>query len=234
MAIIKFPSRWTWSYTKVPTDSEIRDSPDPQDECSKNDFDTLNEPSEQSMIRANQSLSTVVLGIIVTSGLALVIFVSVLASKKAHQNTVAQESTLLCGNSSAEALSLGCTWDQLTWAWLPPNCPHYANDEFVQAGNWKFYTDPLGKQEAVGAAWTEGLDNKVALWGQRGEHLTHCIYMFLSLGQIIRDGTSYHQKLTSYEHVDLCSEILLEALRQDPNWDKVETSTGKVSYNEHC
>ena len=135
MAIMKFPIRWTWSYTKVPTGSEIRDGSDPQDQCAKDDFDTLNQPPKQRIIRANRSLSAVVLGIIVTSGLAFVIFVSILAFKKAQQNKVAQESTLLCGNSSAEALSLACIWDQLTWAWLPPNCPHYANDEFVRAGN---------------------------------------------------------------------------------------------------
>ncbi|KAF2636766.1 hypothetical protein P280DRAFT_384334, partial [Massarina eburnea CBS 473.64] len=139
-----------------------------------------------------------------------------------------------CGNSSAEALALGCSWDQLTWSWYPPNCPHYANDDFMAAEQWRFYLDPEGKKEATGEDWVKGLDNNLDLFGERREHLTHCVYMFLSIGQILRDKTPYSTKLGEYEHVEHCAQIMLDALRQDKHWNHMETSTGMVSYEQSC
>ncbi|KAG4438528.1 hypothetical protein IFR05_006002 [Cadophora sp. M221] len=95
-----------------------------------------------------------------------------------------------CGNLSTEAQSLGCSFDQLMWAWYPPQCPHYANDEFVKAepdAPWRYYDD-LYHGKAIFAesdGWAQVLDSGVQLWGERREHLTHCVYMFLSAGQII-------------------------------------------------
>lgn len=231
---MKIPFRWAWSYEQISADNQAHDSLESHDQDTKVDFDSLAQHPERSTTRLSKSASVLVLSIILASALVLVVLVSLVASRKAHQNTLAHKGTRHCGNSSAEAVSLGCTWDQLSWSWLPPGCPHYANEEFMRAEDWKYYTDPLGKQEAIGALWTHALDNHVELYGERREHLTHCVYMFLSLGQIIRDGTPYHQRISSYEHVHHCSGILLEALRQDPNWHNMETSTGRVSYEEHC
>ncbi|EGP86380.1 uncharacterized protein MYCGRDRAFT_44190 [Zymoseptoria tritici IPO323] len=139
-----------------------------------------------------------------------------------------------CGNSSAQALKAGCTFDQLLWAWLPPDCPEYANQEFMKAGDWRYYLDPLGKQRATGASWTAAMDNEINLWGEKGEHLSHCVFMFLSLGRIVHDGTAYPPRLVSNEHLDHCAEYLLEALRKGDDWQTMENSVGKVSYEEYC
>lgn len=80
-----------------------------------------------------------------------------------------------CGSSAAEARASGCTWDQLTWAWYPPNCLHYANEEFLAYHDWKFWVDPFGTQDVVGENWTLALDNKKQIWTQRGERLSHCV-----------------------------------------------------------
>lgn len=142
-----------------------------------------------------------------------------------------------CGNSSAEAVLRGCSFDQLTWSWYPSHCPHYANDQFLNAepgSPWIYYSDPYNKTQASGEDWAEAIDNKRQIWGQRREHLTHCVYMLLSLGQIIRDGTPYVPMLVSYEHLDHCSKVLLEALRQGESWHDVETRVPKIAYDQNC
>jgi len=140
----------------------------------------------------------------------------------------------LCGKSSAEAISLGCTFDQMTWSWYPPHCPHYANDEFIAVEDWRFYENWNSTEAVTGEKWTQALDNELDLWGERREHLTHCVYMFLSVGQILRDETAYSTKLSEYEHLAHCSEVVLESMRKDPDWYKIETFVGKVSYGQSC
>jgi len=144
-----------------------------------------------------------------------------------------------CGNSSVEALALGCEFDQLTWAWYPAGCPHYANDEFVNAEPerpWKYY-DSLHHGNALYSTdenWFDVLDSGIQLWGERREHLTHCVFLFLSVGQILRDGTPYTSKLGDYEHLDHCRYILLDALRLDEHWMYIETAVPGASFVETC
>ncbi|KAK1991310.1 hypothetical protein LX36DRAFT_590781, partial [Colletotrichum falcatum] len=51
--------------------------------------------------------------------------------------------------------------------------------------------------------------------GERREHLTHCVYIFLSLGQIIRDSTLYPPQLVAYRHLKHCANIILKSIRRD-------------------
>ncbi|KAF4556690.1 Hypothetical protein D9617_1g085690 [Elsinoe fawcettii] len=138
-----------------------------------------------------------------------------------------------CGNTSADAISAGCTWDQLTWAWYPPQCPHYANEEFVAADDWKFFSDPWGT-EANASMWEQGLNNQVQLFSRHGEHLTHCVYLLLSMGQVVRDGTPTTPKLRNYEHLEHCVEMLMPVVRADANYSVINTKTPAVSYQEYC
>ena len=149
----------------------------------------------------------------------------------------ASQAVGLCGNSSIEALARGCSFDQLMWAWYPKHCPHYANAEYLHAEPdepWRFYIDPYEKKVASEEEWLDALDNKVPVYGERREHLTHCVFMYLSLGQIIRDGTRYTPRQVDYEHLEHCAGILLEALRNDTNWYQVQTKAPAVLYDQDC
>lgn len=75
------------------------------------------------------------------SGLVLTIFGAIFLSR-IHHLSEPLPNTSICGKTAAEARSAGCTWDQLMWAWYPPNCPHYTNDAFLSADNWTFFSDP--------------------------------------------------------------------------------------------
>jgi hypothetical protein len=144
-----------------------------------------------------------------------------------------------CGNSSAEAVSLGCTFDQLMWAWYPHHCSHYANDEFVKAEPelpWRYY-DNLYNGSIVHPEddnWLEILDSGVQLWSERREHLTHCIYMFLSAGRIARGGTRHVPKILSEDHFEHCAAVLLDALRQDSKWYEIETKVPSPAFDQSC
>lgn len=143
-------------------------------------------------------------------------------------------SPVSCGNSSAEAISRGCSFDQLTWSWYPPHCPHYANEEFTRAEAWTFFLDNQGEQEATGDWWRKAMDNEVRLWGQRREHLTHCVYLMLSVAQVVRDKTPAATKMLEYKHLQHCADFMLEALRQDKDWDRIDTRVPYVDYDIEC
>lgn len=230
MHFLKSISRWRSSYDRIEAHGKEND------DAQFKDSENLAECQVEGCERLRRQLP--VLKFLSYLGIALcgLCVISIIAIQKQRGESRQSNQSVLkpCGNSSAEALSLGCSWDQLTWSWLPPSCPHYANDEFMKAEQWVYYTDRHGQEAAVGENWARALDNEIPLWGERREHLTHCVYVFLSLGQIIRDGTPYHSRLVQYGHLSHCSHILLEALRLDPTWHDLETSTGRVSFDEHC
>ena len=72
------------------------------------------------------------------------------------------------------------------------------------------------------------------VYGERREHVTHCIYNFLSLGQIVRDGTRYTSKLVGYKHVHHCAMLVLDIVRKEKEWNDVQTLVGTVSYDQSC
>ncbi|KAF4632091.1 hypothetical protein G7Y89_g6026 [Cudoniella acicularis] len=175
--------------------------------------------------------------IISICGVAILLALSLYQFKSSNAENLSQSHGNTCGNSSSEALSLGCSFDQLMWAWYPKQCPHYANDQYLVAepeNPWKFYINPYTKEVASDDDWTRMLNNEVQLYGERREHLTHCVFMYLSVGQIIRDGGRYTPKQVDYEHLHHCSKILLEALRKDDTWFGIETGTPRVAYDQTC
>lgn len=152
---------------------------------------------------------------------------------KTHHREPSPPAQNLCGDTAAEARAVGCTWDQLMWAWYPPNCPHYANDDFIAADDWNFFSDPWGT-EATEAEWEAGLNNERTLFSRHGEHLTHCLYFFLSVGQVVRDGTPATPKLRNYDHLHHCVKMLLPVVRAHGNYSLINTKTPAVSYEEYC
>jgi hypothetical protein len=147
-------------------------------------------------------------------------------------------NTHLCGNSTVEALALGCTFDQLMWSWYPPGCPHYANDEFMNAepeNPWVYYVDPVKKIPLPEENWTKALDGEIPLWGEKREHSTHCVYMFLSLAQILQDRNArYVPRLVDYVHLEHCAGLILGELRKDPHRFEPGTVVPKVYFDQTC
>lgn len=205
----------------------------------------LSEPAdpEASVVFACQhgrnfpSSRSIITFMVTTSlGIAIIIVVSLYSLSRAPVRQLASEALpgRVCGNSSAEARSLGCTFDQLTWAWLSPSCPRYASDKFLAADDFKYYSDPYNKVVVNDEEWELALNNQLPLYTERREHLSHCVYTFLSLAQIIRDGTQTHPKLSSYHHIEHCAMVVMESLKRDRDWYTLDADMGVVSYDEGC
>ncbi|PTB49542.1 hypothetical protein M431DRAFT_534679 [Trichoderma harzianum CBS 226.95] len=142
----------------------------------------------------------------------------------------------VCGNTEAEAIALGCRFDLMTWAWLSSSCPRYASDEFITADSepWRYYMDVQGFLEVRGDNWTSALNNQVPIYVERREHITHCLYTFLSMAQAIRDGTQTFPRLSGYGHIRHCVMIVLDSAKFDPAWKNIDTDIGIASYDEGC
>ncbi|KAL8871605.1 MAG: hypothetical protein Q9174_002595, partial [Haloplaca sp. 1 TL-2023] len=221
---------------------------DDNDSSSSDEKDHLSEISIQTQKSPNRRLNfaviaaTAVLGIIlISASFSYYVFAS--STTTAHSHSFSNSP---CGNSSAEALAHGCTFDQLTWAWLPPYCPHYANDDFIAAAQtldhapWRYYIDPRKRTPATGPDWTRVLDNEIPVYTEKREHLSHCVFLYLGLGQIIRemergeDSVRYSPKQVDYGHLIHCKDVLLTALKkgstaeEGEGWDDVQTMAPNV------
>ncbi|KAL6817533.1 hypothetical protein V8C40DRAFT_253264 [Trichoderma camerunense] len=227
--------RWNWSYVKITKDAmeeKEEDSYSDSNLCSNDTMQTRHcswrllhlSRIGQPCVIAIIFISVVFLGI----GLSAVIFHKASSS----QNTLRHNN--LCGNSTEDAISLGCSFNQLLWAWLPAHCPHYANEDFTKAENWTYYQDFHGNGEISSEHVIEAMDKGIKLWTQQREHVSHCVFMFLGLGQVIRDGSPYTEKLTDYTHIKHCVELILEVVRQDSDWHNITTSVPGVDYNSSC
>ncbi|KAK1755403.1 hypothetical protein QBC47DRAFT_401572 [Echria macrotheca] len=226
-------SRWTSSYTAVSRgDSNTAHAADSVEKS-----EVLDEEGPSRLLRfpwLTLAQRDVIYLVAAICTFVLLMFAGIYGARPADGSTQAQQPARLCGSSAAEATSLGCTWDQLTWAWYPPGCRHYANDEFLAYHDWKFWVDPFGSLEVVGENWTLALSNKKEIWTQRGEHLTHCVFFFLGMAQGIRDAATLPSRFTEYKHIEHCANFLLDALRQDKDWERIDTSPSEAFYDVHC
>lgn len=194
----------------------------------------------KSADQGHRSLSKTRIGLIavvtlVIAGLvATTIYYGIYASRERPKKPL-----MPCGNSTTEALAAGCTFDQLTWTWYPPHCPHCTNDWFINAEPsrpWTYWDIKVNgtAHYATDADFYQLLDSGVKLYGERREHLTHCVYMFLAAVQILREGGQYSEKLAPGPHYIHCANMVLNTMRRDPNWFQVNTQIPAPYYDEVC
>lgn len=99
---------------------------------------------------------------------------------------------------------------------------------------WVFYEDVEATNLAKGEAWELVLDGELGVFGERREHVTHCIFMFLGLAQIVRDKTPYHEKYADYEHSRHCAYMLLDIVKQSEDWNDLDTYAGTTFFDQSC
>ncbi|GAA87333.1 similar to An01g11330 [Aspergillus luchuensis] len=127
-------------------------------------------------------------------------------------------NTCHCGNSTTEALTLGCKFDSLAAAWLPPHCrDDELTAEFERAGpnpdgSWTYYADdyhtvPMAIEEVAALA-----DNQSArVQMTRDWHVVHCLFYWRKMFRV-RDleGVIVEPSFDHEEHIKHCIGVVLE------------------------
>ena len=115
-----------------------------------------------------------------------------------------------CGSSPTEARALGCTFDIISFCWLPSRCYDAGlSQKFDKLADWEWYLDhnktqPVAKSDAL----TGELDGLYVSWEY---HVQHCVYMwekmhraFLGGGKRTLDGY-----IGVFSHTEHCGKMLL-------------------------
>jgi hypothetical protein len=128
-----------------------------------------------------------------------------------------------CGNSTTEALSRGCTFDPLTFQWLPANRARDMTDKFLESSGeepWKYWMDKDGKIPIQGY---KPISKGIWYWTTNSEHMNHCAYMILRYYKATERGANIDPLTLSYGHAEHCMMLLLEAAKSWPYWNTINT-----------
>lgn len=78
----------------------------------------------------------------------------------------------------------------------------------------------------------EAINNEIPLYTEWREHVSHQVYNFSSLAQVIRDSMKMHPSLNSHEHIRFSVEVPIESLRRDEYESTVDADMGDSSMSE--
>lgn len=124
-----------------------------------------------------------------------------------------------CGSTVADAVSMGCVYDDIAGDWLQERCvDKELLAEFRRAGPgpdgaWDYYEDRHGKTKinvTDMAGYTQAFGS---YFGTRRWHASHCLYTWRKQFRGARMGGSYVEPYDdTEEHIKHCTMILLSQL----------------------
>ena len=213
---IKMPTRISRQYQDVPVDDV--DEVDEEDEVG---------PAQRGGPRRGltQLFAVLLLGIFFIAGMATQYIVQDVSSMQiphpSNNPTYGSEDPILaytCGNSSAEALALGCTFDRLTLTWMPTQCPRDETDKFIERlgpTGWQFYHDKehtveIESVDALSKLGDEQFHTTVHL------HSYHCMFIFTRFYDVMKRGGRVDALSASSGHWSHCLELVLRLIDENP------------------
>jgi hypothetical protein len=127
------------------------------------------------------------------------------------RETEAVRRTCNCGHSIEEAKRLGCEYDPIAVAWLPPHCRDDAlSEEFASLADWK-YTEIHNKSRTMDGASVAGLSKGSFFSTSLHWHLTHCAYVWMKQQRARHGGVvQLEKRFDNEEHVRHCLEVFLD------------------------
>jgi len=152
--------------------------------------------------------------------------------------TYSAHSRVSCGTSIEEALSLNCTYDHLSKAWLPEFCPRDMNEEFILTSEngtrWKYFRDHEATIEIEDIASLADSGPGEMWFSTKREHIAHCRYMILRLHQAlkraIRGDLRMDDLVITYKHTEHCVGMMYEMASKAVDVDSAIGSTGNVVF----
>lgn len=145
--------------------------------------------------------------------IALAMALIVLSVLISLQNSRTEDlSSETCGNSSSEALSLGCSFDVISFAWLPTRCfDKELVDEFLALRDWNWYLDAGAQQTADFVSVAAGEYDE--LYVTQEYHMYHCTYMWRKMHRAILAGDVLDGYIGDMHHTAHCEMQILDRSR---------------------
>ncbi|KAK4204613.1 hypothetical protein QBC40DRAFT_331022 [Triangularia verruculosa] len=120
-----------------------------------------------------------------------------------------------CGSNIKEALSLGCVYDTLATAWMPPYCrdPELTAEFDLSGsnpdGSWPYYADKEGKVPlSVSEVAALGGTHKT-FWAPRRWHIVHCLFYWQKYWRMRQTGAVMEDRYDRLTHVRHCIRLIL-------------------------
>jgi hypothetical protein len=231
-------------------------------ESYSNSISLLEEPGRDTLqfVRIGKAkqccrIPLILAGAVMGSVLTMLVTVHQPMSLRPYEPTGARQEPLLapaaisCGDNPDTARSLNCSFDLLSFSWLPSQCyDSELTSQFLQRYNWTWYRSKTPEDSSTSQA--SPVSQTVALLGNETElyvsdeyHIVHCIYMWKKLHRGIvveREGLEpgsasvawIDSYIGNFGHTDHCASYLL-------NWEStVHASRHSVLHhrreNEHA
>ena len=193
---------WTNSYTAVPTAGE------------SDAFERLEKPAH--LLGRSRHLVQY-LPCLIASIMALIVVGIVTLVQHSQPRDISRES---CGNSSHEALSLGCSFDVMTFAWLPDRCfDKELVDDFLALKDWNWYLDARGQRIADSASVIAGDYDMVYVKNEY--HMYHCTFLWRKMHRATLAGKVLDGYIGDMHHTAHCETHLLNRSRA---LDQIDTA----------
>jgi hypothetical protein len=137
-----------------------------------------------------------------------------------------------CGNSSSEAMALGCTFDPLSVNWIPVECSREGTDEWLEftkarpSMKFPFFKNFEG---SVDIPDERALSLSADFHTTKSWHLGHCIYLLQRLHMGYLTSARVDSDTTNIIHTKHCLKMLMEVVMKDKDRDTIDTH-GEVGF----
>jgi hypothetical protein len=154
------------------------------------------------------------------------------ANQSSHPD--AKREPEMCGQSAAEARSLGCVFDTMVFGWLPQRC-HDAELEadFISVLPWTWFRDAEATQSMSLVEVMEGKDEHIYV--PHIFHMLHCTYMWKKMHRAVLDGRVLDGYIADTHHTNHCQLQLMEQTEKNDTrtyvYNKFITCPWKPKYS---
>ena len=174
-------------------------------------------PKSSSILTRHRAVSTVMFGIllgallsILSGGLGVMLF-NRIESLPVDQLCVPRMERYHCGNSTEEALALGCYFDLLSVSFVPWQCADRELEaEFLAEGPWQYWADRHQTQElSQEELWSRPTMPNDSFHVTMRWHRMHCMYQWRKLHRALESGRRMDTSYKSYGHTLHCQEVFM-------------------------
>ncbi|KIW15638.1 hypothetical protein PV08_05687 [Exophiala spinifera] len=113
-----------------------------------------------------------------------------------------------CGLSASDAVRRGCSFDPVSFAWLPKRCfDEELTAQFLAQRDWQWYRDSNGTVPVQYEALRNGEYSE--LYVTQEYHMYHCTYMWRKMHRAIIHGQPLDGYIGHLSHTSHCEKMLL-------------------------